>query len=397
MCTEGIKPNVSKNPTSSKAKQAYFLSCVRRGAIDEVKNILKAGTIDVNDKDNSEGFTVTALHEAARAGNISIIKELLKHGANPNIDGIKNISPLHIAAFNGLKDMITELLKNGAEVNSRNTHNETPLHLAVSVNEDTRKLIGSVEDHVTIVTELIKNGADINAFDEKGQSPIHFAMEVPELAMVLLDHGANPNAEDLSKITPLHIAVSYKKVSIVEKLLKLGANVNVFDNENDCTPLHYAVEEFYSHTPESNFEEKHSEEEIMKILELLLENGANVNAISSQDGAPLHAAIHSSKLVSILLDYGADLNCKDDEYGITPIHQILIRNNPKQLEPKDEEILSIMLNKGKNIDFNLQYEGKTILEMALEKEYNQIARLIVGRICPKPKISDPIYPLKYLL
>ena len=76
-------------------------------------------------------------------------------------------------------------MKFGAEVNSRNTHNETPLHLAVSVKEDTRKLIGSVEDHVTIVTELIKNGADINAFDEKGQSPIHFAMEVPELAMVL--------------------------------------------------------------------------------------------------------------------------------------------------------------------------------------------------------------------
>ena len=103
------------------------------------------------------------------------------------------------------------------------------------------------------------------------------------------------------------------------------------------------------------------------------------------------------ELVSILLDYGADLNCKDDEHGITPIHEILIRNNPKQLEPKDEEILTIMLNKGKNIDFNLQYEGKTILEMALEKEYNNIARLIVRKICPKPEITDAIYPLKYFL
>ena len=323
-----MKTNVSKNPTISKAKQAYLLRCVQRGAIDKVKNILKAGNIDVNDKDNSDG--VTALHEAVRAGNIPIIKELLKyeanieardpddltplhfavqnslsyphpnrsshidvvslllenganvhavsneegysvlhlcdvpevfeyflnlgldinarnktgqtplyesvgifgsldmlrillrngaqvniqdankespliqaikygpndlkkdlvsellkHGANPITGWVKNITPLHIAAFNGLKDIITELLKFGAEVNSRNTHYETPLHLAVSVNEDTRKLIGSVEDHVTIVTELIKNGADINAFDEKGQSPIHFAMEVPELAMVL--------------------------------------------------------------------------------------------------------------------------------------------------------------------------------------------------------------------
>ena len=59
MCTEGMKPNVSKNPTISKAKQAYLLSCVQRGAIDKVKNILKAGNIDVNRDGSRQEFLKT--------------------------------------------------------------------------------------------------------------------------------------------------------------------------------------------------------------------------------------------------------------------------------------------------------------------------------------------------
>ncbi len=43
----------------------------------------------------------TPLHEACNRGRIDVAKQLLKAGANVNVQGMENDTPLHDAAING--------------------------------------------------------------------------------------------------------------------------------------------------------------------------------------------------------------------------------------------------------------------------------------------------------
>lgn len=43
----------------------------------------------------------TPLHEASNRGWVSITKQLLKAGANVNVQGLENDTPLHDASGNG--------------------------------------------------------------------------------------------------------------------------------------------------------------------------------------------------------------------------------------------------------------------------------------------------------
>ncbi|WP_281508854.1 ankyrin repeat domain-containing protein [Wolbachia endosymbiont (group B) of Pandemis cinnamomeana] len=86
----------------------------------------------------------------------------------------------------------------------------------------------------------------------------------------LIEAGANINAvTTVQKETPLHIAVRYGHKEVAELLLDRGANVNAVDNL-DMTPLHFAL--------------KYNREELVR---LLLDRGANVNAVDKKGRTPL--------------------------------------------------------------------------------------------------------------
>lgn len=65
---------------------------------------------------------------------------------------VKDNTPLHKACKNGQLDMVSELIKNGADVNAKDAAGWTPLH-------DVAGFSGNID----IVRLLIENGADVNA------------------------------------------------------------------------------------------------------------------------------------------------------------------------------------------------------------------------------------------
>ncbi|MFP3027769.1 MAG: ankyrin repeat domain-containing protein [Wolbachia sp.] len=86
----------------------------------------------------------------------------------------------------------------------------------------------------------------------------------------LIEAGANINAvTTVQKETPLHIAVRYGHKEVAELLLNKGANVNAIERRK-WTPLHTAVR--YGHK---------------EVAELLLDRGANVNAVDKTGRTPL--------------------------------------------------------------------------------------------------------------
>lgn len=61
----------------------------------------------------------TMLFQAAKDGEIEVVKKLLQLGANPNSPSLGSVMPLHIAAKFGHLEIIEELLNGGANVDGK--------------------------------------------------------------------------------------------------------------------------------------------------------------------------------------------------------------------------------------------------------------------------------------
>lgn len=87
---------------------------------------------------------------AARSGNVEIAQYLLDHGANANQPVEGDGSPLIVAAQQGRIDQVALLVQRGADVN-------------LAVPGDENPLMGAAEGgHLEVVKFLIERGADIN-------------------------------------------------------------------------------------------------------------------------------------------------------------------------------------------------------------------------------------------
>ena len=104
-------------------------------------------------------------------------------------------------------------------------------------------------------------------------------------------------------LTPLHAAAQKDASATAEVLLQQGANVNAKNNKG-FTPLHATALADASAT-----------------AEVLLQQGANVHAKDNEGGTPLHAAAQkdASATAEVLLQQGANVHAKTNE-GHTPLY-----------------------------------------------------------------------------
>ena len=123
-------------------------------------------------------------------------------------------TPLHLAAFFGRREAAERLLAAGAALSARSTNSmrNTPLHAAVA---------GGRTD---VALLLIQRGAEVNAADSGRHTPLHIAAENGNAAVVesLLTHGADAHAVDAEDKTPLSRAAARNHSTIVD-LINAGA------------------------------------------------------------------------------------------------------------------------------------------------------------------------------
>ncbi|AYP74066.1 ankyrin repeat protein [Fowlpox virus] len=147
------------------------------------------------------------------------------------------------------------------------------------VNKNTMLNTSINNQTVSVVEYLVKNGADV-------KNPVR----------IRVSNNYYPS--------PLIVASKIGNEEIVKLLIFYGAVVNKKCEILGSTPLHIAVT--YGNT---------------KVVKLLLENGANPNSLDDKDLTPLHIAInkHSDmvELIKLLLEYGADIDAQDND-GLTP-------------------------------------------------------------------------------
>ncbi len=100
--------------------------------------------------------------------------------------------------------------------------------------------IGNIE----VAIALVDIGANINAINNAGNTPLHIACygEHRNLVIALVDRGANINAINNTGNTPLHGACSRNNVMMAMELIDQGAKTNIV-NLFGRTPLDYLSRE----------------------------------------------------------------------------------------------------------------------------------------------------------
>ncbi|KAL4634959.1 ankyrin-3-like [Arapaima gigas] len=284
-------------------------------------NMLIAKKANVEDKLPSGN---SALHLAIQSGNVDMTKLLLEMGLNANMAGSQEQTPLHLIALYGRSTLVEELIHAGAHVNAVDLKGLTPLHVA------------SQHGHSDTVSQLIKAGADIHEKDKQGKTALHWAAAQPQAIAVrlLLSAGADANAVNKEKKTPLHLAVIGGHAEVASTLLASKASVKAKDMDG-CTPLHYAaanghldVTAVLLSAEKKNVNDKNvwrktplhlaSEHGHDSLIDLLLSNSADINALDNNKDTPLHCASRFGHLefVQRLLSWtggnGAKLHAKNN-------------------------------------------------------------------------------------
>ena len=119
-------------------------------------------------------------------------------------------------------------------------------------------------------------------------------------------------------ITPLHYAVWLGSAEIVEFLIREGANIEARSGKDDggATPLH-----------NTDFDRPFA----LEILNLLIDNGADINAVDNYGESLLYFASWSPLAIKTLVNLGADLHIRNTE-GNTPLHAAVNYSDPDAIK-----------------------------------------------------------------
>jgi ankyrin repeat protein len=180
-----------------------------------------------------------------------------------------------------------------------------------------------------------------------------------DLLQMLLDRGVDVNSKAIREsslpYTALHAAARAWRLDHVVLLLARGADVNVATSEGE-TATHAAI-------ADRSGDEAANEQELIRILEVLVEKGANVNArwrnLSDWQPTPLMQAIRQRRSITSLwlLEHGADANVWTGDSGI--------ELNPLMLAARSglPDVVRMLLARGVQVD-QRNKNGETALIVA---------------------------------
>ena len=256
-----------------------------------------------------------SLRDVDEGATLTIVKLLVGRGCDPLETNASAETPLHIAVRRGFVSAARYLISLGASPSSG--------HLDAALKNN----------RTSMIIYLLENGVhDIasHTADQVAEPILHTALgEFPDehytlkVVKILISHGCDPLIANSSGETPVHVAVKRGFVSVTRHLLSL----------NISPPpdlLHIALEECELQT------------ENLNIILCLLENGADIQALTATGDPVLHTALRSSQDEDVTLEITKVLIC----HGCDPLGASL--------------------------------SGKTLVHLALERGFLSVARYFLS-------------------
>ena len=394
---------------------AKGLEVIARFLIEHGANI----ELEVVDKNGKyPNCSKTPLQIAARSGNTPIVRLLLESGVN--IDHCNyHGTALSIACAKNKFEVVEELLLAGAAIsepsNPTNALAEACKHGHHGVVSLLLEELSGTEQEEVACNGALSSAASnkddktfrvlFGSMDDAALSPSMLwqacAASLSGSVLGLLARGIDVNSENEESVRAIHISAFYRQPSIVEVLLRHGAKVN-YTTKKYGNALQSALEgevqrcDKYREGPEAvggvNIRMKKSEEsnhtveteasrsnsslafypvqqsgplrpdlaECERVVHLLLDHGAEMEAETRELGIPLHLAafLGSRSIVQRLLEKGADINSHCEPFSTALF---------ASLKGDHKTMTKFILQKGIDINYVSPKHGSALQYACLER------------------------------
>ena len=277
------------------------------------------------------------IFSAINGGQTEIVSYLIAHQADLSVVDSRQYTPL-IAAANDEKFDIVELILH-SKGNIDNETDEKGNHLLHLLAES------APNELFKSVLSLSQN----NLKNNEGYTPLHVAIRAhqEDKVRILIDGGEDIELR-IDDITPLMLATQKNASKIVQLLIQRGADVNALTEEN-MTALHFA--------------------DIPEIVQILVQApNIDINARNYRDDTPLHIALYKENIPTAhaLINCGADVNAENVD-RISPIIIVIYYN--------DTYTLNLLISHGANVNAANKY-GVAPIHLAAELGRNQIIKIL---------------------
>jgi len=149
----------------------------------------------------------------------------------------------------------------------------------------------------------------------------------------LLARGAQVNWSNPDGVTPLHLAAYNLQPAVAALLIQKGATIDARTVDGGWTPLYKVIVRLAMRRPRADQPPPHIVARAIQVTELLLANGADVNARDAKNARPIHYAVMTEQrgLLRLLIEKGADVNARDAD-GASPLYQAATRDAVEMAE-----------------------------------------------------------------
>jgi ankyrin repeat protein len=344
---------------------------------------------------------------ASESGHPRMVKYFLKHlNLNPNL--LRPMGTVLMAAVSGLNvECVRVLLAHGADPsnvaygsyppgaqdplpsNGHGTLRGPALNTALHMLATADSKLDTIESWLEIMQLLLSAGADIHARNSDGQTPVllftdcqsrsrrDLESKIPE---VLVSKGADVSDLDLKGNNLLHLACTgASQKGLIMKFVDLGVNVKQIRIQDGFTPLHCLLKD-------TDFWRDRLPDQL-EVLELLIQNGADINSADNRGDTPLHLVCrsgtrHNKQLVQFLLEHGSNANAFNADgqnciqcYSLHYMHEL----------QTEKETIQLLLDSGAEIE-HTDHQGCTALHQAAWESATKLDILL--QCMKKPDLSS---------
>ncbi|XP_016424292.1 kinase D-interacting substrate of 220 kDa-like isoform X1 [Sinocyclocheilus rhinocerous] len=362
--------------------QTALMLASEQGSLEIVQELIRRGAnVNLDDID-----CWTALISAAKEGHTEVVKELLENNANVEHRDMGGWSALMWASYKGRVEVARLLLEKGANPNITGQYSVYPIIWAAG------------RGHAEIVQLLLQHGAKVNCSDKYGTTPLIWAARKGhyDCVMHLLENGANVDQEGANSMTALIVAVRGGFTEVVKELLKRNPNMNMTDKDGNTALMIAAIEGY------------------TEIVQDLLDAGTYVNIPDRSGDTVLIGAVRGGhvEIVRALLNKYADIDVKGQDgktalyWAVEKSNATMVRDilqcNPdteaytkdgetpliKATKMRNMEIVELLLDKGAKVSA-VDKKGDTALHIAIRGRSRKLAELLLrnpkdGRLLYRP-------------
>ena len=248
----------------------------------------------------------------------------------------------HVAASMGNLELLKTLIHSSSDINAQDKTGRTPLHLAVQ------------NDHARCVRYLLFSHAEPDRRDDAMKTPINYAAGASEISF-MLNNGWDIESKNAAGKTALLFFIERQRPGIVQSLLEQGAKKDYRGPVNEgATPLTMAADQGY-----------------IRIVSLLLDHGADVNYQSDRKDTALTNAARQGHMAVVrkLLEYNADIDITNKigfDAGMEAVYHA------------HDAVAVLLIERGISLS-NVSRDSRTMIQMAGENGTPRTLEAILKR------------------